>query len=992
MVKDEGVFQLLVLAATIGVFSFIVHVALSPHFLGGRLHAALMPAHVQSRSVPVPRLFDHPEPNFSVFFHIGEYFSTLTVIPVSGVMLLATAIRQKYPIILVALYLHITAMYMGAFVSHLTLVPIAFQCTVTGVVWNSLLAFWILGDVVPLLLADGGAPSSPVVTFLVRYPWVRRALAFAGAAVAALTVAHLPEYLCRWFPNGGFVALSIVQPPFVAAGLAAAWYMKRFASTTPPSSSPRGRAAAALRSCPGVELVFRGGVFLMLAMALSAVETFVDPLIVTAFGGYPLPVLHLIIHVLEQVGIYAYGVGSAAIHFFHVEGRREDVALVIGNRIFCGSDADCDHQVVVQGASGSASSAATNTNSNSNSARRSSSLSPSRHVALERVAPSWYVLPFVCTGLCSDQDSALRYGAKIIAEQAATERRGGDDDNVTVSVDLLMRAARCDPHTFALGPSRWVDLKSVQPCEKETRVKAVFDAELIEYILKRDGGGAGGAVFSSNPFGDDESRYVGLSTTSAAVHARHVTLLAPFFSDQYLRGLAPVLTEISQFMARATFGGEDDAPQEQRRAAGGDVVWYAYRVVIANALAVLGMDRGVFLDLALVDFVVRHSLAMVAAVAPVGGSGPRARLTLPMLGRVVSSLLRANPDTLRVVWRLGVAEAFRLFRPDTSVLGPLLGVDPAGGRGLRGGILSSPESFEAAPRYFLFLHSLWQRSVSHRGNIGGNKNSNNIFAALQRGVDAGTVRVAEGLAMVSQLLIGMTAANGLVSCVKRLLQTPQYPLLEFGRVLLPPSRRHPTAARAICAETLRCIRPLTDDEVRDVFDSPEALQHFINEVLRVDAPLQRMPRRVARAVRLPDGTELQQGDQLSLFVGAANLSERLGGPCLRPYTNEHDRAAALAQTLTFGRGMHRCIGRTLTQLDIECGLEGFFRHFALCRSAAAKHTSKKTSTNHDVVTAESVIRVRNSVTLDLGDLLYDVDVGNFGHKHAHVVELPIKKQ
>merc|ERR1712000_289265 len=101
---------------------------------------------------------------------------------------------------------------------------------------------------------------------------------------------------------------------------------------------------------------------------------------------------------------------------------------------------------------------------------------------------------------------------------------------------------------------------------------------------------------------------------------------------------------------------------------------------------------------------------------------------------------------------------------------------------------------------------------------------------------------------------------------------------------------------------------------------------FITEVLRVDAPLHRMPRRVTQDCILNNKHHLQKDDQLMLMIGSANFSPRYFGKTpsvVRPYTNEGDRNAASTKTFSFGRGLHRCVGMRLTQMDIESGIEGF---------------------------------------------------------------------
>ncbi len=408
--------------------------------------------------------------------------------------------------------------------------------------------------------------------------------------------------------------------------------------------------------------------------------------------------------------------------------------------------------------------------------------------------------------------------------------------------------------------------------------------------------------------------------------------------------------EIARFMAKVTFG--DDAVGEKRN----DVVWYAYRVVIGNGLAVLGLYEDGCQDVKVVDSIIQWSLNMVAAVAPVGGSGPRHRVSLSLMTRIIFSISPSIIPLMRMIGSLGVTEAYKLFRPDSSFFAPLFGFDPAGGRTVRGGIVSAPEAFVTAVEYFAFLHSLWRKKAAP-------SHPRNIFTALQDGVERKHISVAEGLAIVAQLLIGMTAANGLVSCIKRLLHTSDNPLLTYGRI----PETDPLVSQM--------NTPITEEELRQIFESDKAMKHFMMEVLRVDAPLQRLPRRVTKDTLLDQQYPLKAGDQLVLFIGAANLSDSLGGMKIRTYAEA--KGTLSSPMLTFGLGIHRCIGKTLTLMDITAGVDAFFHFFG--------GNSENGEKERDL--SDAVIATRHRITLELGEYLYNIDVGNYGHTQAKVIPL-----
>jgi cytochrome P450 len=236
---------------------------------------------------PSSKRFDHPEPNFVYLHYVAEFWSCLTTIPFAGIVLLYIGVSQNYDVSLIYLYVHTVAMYLGAFVSHMTLIAPIFSWTVSMVLANSLYAYFWWGH----LLGGWFNTHSRLLA------WVPASVGLVVAVSAILLIQELESLQ----PVGGFYTLVIVQPPFVFLGMCSALYLR----TKNPTDE-------------GFRLLALGAMLLMTAMGVSAVETFVDPLLVGT-----VPVLHIVIHILEQIGIYLYGTGTATVHFCRVCGRAD---------------------------------------------------------------------------------------------------------------------------------------------------------------------------------------------------------------------------------------------------------------------------------------------------------------------------------------------------------------------------------------------------------------------------------------------------------------------------------------------------------------------------------------------------------------------------------------------------------------------------------------------------------------------------------------------
>jgi cytochrome P450 len=110
---------------------------------------------------------------------------------------------------------------------------------------------------------------------------------------------------------------------------------------------------------------------------------------------------------------------------------------------------------------------------------------------------------------------------------------------------------------------------------------------------------------------------------------------------------------------------------------------------------------------------------------------------------------------------------------------------------------------------------------------------------------------------------------------------------------------------------LLCRNPEVQD---DLFNEQKLISNFVEEVLRLEAPVQGLPRVVTKDTEL-GGHALKAGEVVILRYGAANRDERQFG-C--PNDLDVRRKNAGAQ-LGFGGGAHACIGSPLARQELNLG-------------------------------------------------------------------------
>ena len=114
-----------------------------------------------------------------------------------------------------------------------------------------------------------------------------------------------------------------------------------------------------------------------------------------------------------------------------------------------------------------------------------------------------------------------------------------------------------------------------------------------------------------------------------------------------------------------------------------------------------------------------------------------------------------------------------------------------------------------------------------------------------------------------------------------------------------------------------CERPALQDELRS---HPEKMRTFVEEVLRMESPVQGLPRVVAKDTEL-GGYALQAGDVVMLRYGAANRDERAFE---HPDEVKLDRHKAGTQ-MAFGSGVHHCIGAPLARQELNLGFAALLK-------------------------------------------------------------------
>jgi len=124
---------------------------------------------------------------------------------------------------------------------------------------------------------------------------------------------------------------------------------------------------------------------------------------------------------------------------------------------------------------------------------------------------------------------------------------------------------------------------------------------------------------------------------------------------------------------------------------------------------------------------------------------------------------------------------------------------------------------------------------------------------------------------------------------------------------------HETTVNLIANGTLTLLR--NPDALARLRREPEWAVPVVEELLRLEPPIQYLPNRAALTDITIDGTTIPKGSQLTLLLAAAN---RDPGRFTDPDRFDPDRPDN--QHLGFGSGIHYCFGAPLARLEVDLAL------------------------------------------------------------------------
>ena len=112
-----------------------------------------------------------------------------------------------------------------------------------------------------------------------------------------------------------------------------------------------------------------------------------------------------------------------------------------------------------------------------------------------------------------------------------------------------------------------------------------------------------------------------------------------------------------------------------------------------------------------------------------------------------------------------------------------------------------------------------------------------------------------------------------------------------------------------------------------LFSSPEQTEATVEECLRFDAPLHMFTRYALSDLEL-NGIALRKGDVIGLMLGAANRD-----PARFSDANRFDPFRTDGANVSFGAGIHFCIGAPLARIELQIALSTLFERLPKLRPA-----------------------------------------------------------
>lgn len=207
-------------------------------------------------------------------------------------------------------------------------------------------------------------------------------------------------------------------------------------------------------------------------------------------------------------------------------------------------------------------------------------------------------------------------------------------------------------------------------------------------------------------------------------------------------------------------------------------------------------------------------------------------------------------------------------------------------------------------------------------------------AALTRAIDPSVLRTAEDDRAIADAEVALAAY--LDDLVARRRRRPSDDLLSglvaveadgdrvstaevIGLASLLLVAGHETTVNLIGNGVLGLLRH--PEQLERLRRCPELLEGAIDELLRFDSPVQ-LTQRIATEDLALAGRHVRAGDEIILVLGAANRD-----PAAFPRPHELDVTRDARRHVSFGGGIHHCLGASLARMEAELAIGALLTRF-----------------------------------------------------------------